>query len=135
MIDIQRRAAAGEGFVAYHGGLDTNLKIDEIDLDREGIQQNKSGRTYGGFYLTDQTSREWTNQYAKQRNGNVHAFLISSEARILIIEDKNIDRLSHDQRVDFSKMYDIIKGHDMMGRTQYVLLSKEVITGVASENV
>ncbi len=135
MIDIQRRASAGEGFVTYHGGLETNLTLNEIDLDRQGTQQNKPSRTYGGFYLTDETSREWTNQYARQRNGNVHAFLISSKAHVLIIEDNNIDRLSHDQRLDFSKMYDIIKGHDMMGRTQYVLLNKEVVTGIASENI
>ena len=135
MIDIQRRASAGEGFVTYHGGLETNLTLNEIDLDRQGTQQNKPSRTYGGFYLTDETSREWTNQYSRQRNGNVHAFLISSKAHVLIIEDNNIDRLSHDQRLDFSKMYDIIKGHDMMGRTQYVLLNKEVVTGIASENI
>ena len=135
MIDLQRRSSAGEGFITYHGGLETNLTLDDIDLDREGSQQNKHGRTYGGFYLTDETSRDWTNQYARQRNGNVHAFLISSEAHVLMIEENNIDRLSHDQRLEFSKMYDIIKGHDMMGRTQYVLLNKDVITGVASENI
>ena len=135
MIEIHRRATAGEGFVAYHGGLEDNLTLDKIDLDKEGLQQNKPGRTYGGFYLTDETSREWTNQYARQRNGNVHAFLISCDARILTVDDKDIDRLSQSQRVELSKKYDIVKGHDLLGRTQYVLLSKEVITGVASENI
>ncbi len=141
------------GFLLYHGGLDvTQAGETTINLDKLGSQQNKRNKTYGGFYLTDGSAVvgfgegekiDWAEQYARQRNGNLHAFLISSDAKVLdcrsqlsdedaaILENtRNLDRLSNEQRKALSEKYDLIVGCDLLRRTQYVLLNAEVITAV-----
>lgn len=127
---IEHIAASQGGFVLYHGGLEHDSTLDTIDLDRTGTQQNKPGRTYGGFYLTDNTSRPWAEEYARKRNGNLHGFLIDQNARIFRTEE-NIDRLSQEDRAIFATKYDLIQGKDLVGRIQYVLLNKNVVKKIA----
>lgn len=134
MAALQKRALAGEGYVLYHGGLPPEATIDDIDLNRFGKQQNKPGRTYGGFYLTDGDSRKWSDQYARERNGNVHGFLIDIKARLLE-RDGVIDRLSAEERERLAKDYDLIRGLDALQRTQYVLLNKDIVLGTATETI
>ena len=123
------------GQILYHGGLSTETSIDNIDLDRLGAQQNKKGRTYGGFYLTDDTSKEWSEDYARTRNGNLHGFLIKPTARTIEIIDRDIDRLSAEARTNFARDYDVIKGKDLLKRTEYVLLNKEIVAQIGLDNL
>lgn len=133
--DIKHRIEKDGGFLLYHGGLSEKLILEDIGLNRFGTQQNKKGRTYGGFYLTDESSKNWTNKYAMERNGNVHGFLIDPLARILETSDTNIDRLSQEQRDNYAKDYDLIKGKDLLGRIQYVLLNKDIIIDIGIDNI
>lgn len=135
MNALRKKAQEEGGVILYHGGLPDDTTIEEIDLDRLGSQQNKRGRTYGGFYLTDESSKNWTERYASERNGNIHGFLITNSSRIVEIQDRDTDRLSQEQRTELAKDYDLIKGKDLLGRVQYVLLNKDVVNGLGIEKV
>ena len=135
MDDLRKKAQEEGGVILYHGGLPDDTTIEKIDLDRLGSQQNKRGRTYGGFYLTDESSTSWTEKYAKERNGNIHGFLITGSSRIMEIQDRDIDRLSQKQREELAEKYDLVKGKDLLGRVQYVLLNKNVLNGLGIEKI
>lgn len=136
-MDRLRELVAKEGgLLLYHGGLADDASLDAIDLQRPGTQQNNRGRqTYGGFYLTDESSRRWSEDYARSRTGNMHGFWIDPSSRVLDAPTKNIDRLSLAQREDYAKEYDVVKGRDTMGRAQYVLLNKGVVKGLGKERL
>ena len=133
--DLRTKAELEGGMLLFHGGLPDDTQIGAIDLDRPGTQQNKKGRSYGGFYLTDDSSKNWTDQYARERNGNVHGFLLDPATRVLEITDRNIDRLSDEQRNIFAGTHDVVKGKDLLGRAQYVLLNKNVIKELGIEKI
>ena len=85
--------------------------------------------------MTDDSSKNWTDQYARERNGNVHGFLLDPATRVLEITDRNIDRLSDEQRNTFAGTHDVVKGKDLLGRAQYVLLNKNVIKELGIEKI
>lgn len=123
----------------FHGGLPAGTTIEGVDVNRSGDQQRKRRRSFGGFYLTDESSRDWSDQYAKARGGTMHGFKISKNARIGEISDmggsSNIDRISEEQRAHMAKSFDVIKGKDLLGRTQYLLLNRDVVEEVTETNV
>lgn len=135
LADLEAQAKADGDTVLYHGGLPDGTTLDDIDLNRNGTQQNRRGRSYGGFYLTDESSKDWSNSYASQRNGVMHGFAIDKNARIDDRGDQQIDRLSAEDRAEAAKTADVIKGKDLLGRTQYVLLNKDVVKGVGETNI
>jgi hypothetical protein len=135
LSDLEAQAKADGDTVLYHGGLPDGTTLDDIDLNRNGTQQNRRGRSYGGFYLTDESSKDWSNSYASQRNGVMHGFAIDKNARIDDRGDQQIDRLSAEDRAEAAKTADVIKGKDLLGRTQYVLLNKDVVKGVGETNI
>lgn len=117
---------AKEPIDLFHGGLPEDATLDQIDLDRAGSQQNKRNRSYGGFYLTDGSSREWSDKYAKQRGAAVHRVRLKAGSRIRSTQE-NIDRLSERQRAELAKKYDAVRGVDTLGRAQWVLLNKNAV--------
>jgi hypothetical protein len=133
--DLERQAKADGSTVLYHGGLPDGTTLDDIDLNRNGSQQNKRGRSFGGFYLTDESSKSWSDKYAMERNGVMHGFAIDKNARIDDRGSEQIDRLSAEDRAEAAKTTDVIKGKDLLGRTQYVLLNKDVVKGVGETNL
>lgn len=130
----ERTTKPNEGIKLYHGGLPENATLDSVDLAREGSQQNKRNRSYGGFYLTDETSRDWSESYAKERNSALHELTLKPDARILNEGDKVIDRINKQQREKLSENYDVIQGKDTLGRTQYILLNKDAVLSFKNVN-
>jgi len=120
------------GLTLYHGGLPEDASIEDVDLERLGTQQNKKGNTYGGFYLTDDSSRHWSEGYARERGASLHSFDIHPQARILDTGERNTDRLSAEERQATAQTHDLIKGRDTLGRTQYTLLNKSAVTNMKS---
>jgi hypothetical protein len=133
--DLEKQAKADGDTVLYHGGLPEGTTLDDIDLNRNGTQQNKRGRSFGGFYLTDESSKSWSDKYAMERNGVMHGFAIDKNARIDDRGSEQIDRLSAEDRAKAAETSDVIKGKDMLGRTQYVILNKDVVKGVGETNI
>jgi superfamily I DNA/RNA helicase len=132
---LEQQAKADGDTVLYHGGLPEGTTLDGIDLNRNGTQQNKRGQSFGGFYLTDESSKSWSDKYAMERNGVMHGFAIDKNARIDDRGSAQIDRLSAEDRAEAAKTSDIIKGKDLLGRTQYVILNKDVVKGVGETNL
>lgn len=116
----------------YHGGLPHDATLDDIDLEHLGAQQNKSGKDYGGFYLSDSSSRRVAENYAATRSAALHRFRLRPDARMGDMGDRNIDRLSAYERRDLAERYDYIKGKDAFGRTQYTLLNKNAVASMQS---
>jgi superfamily I DNA/RNA helicase len=133
--DLEAQAKADGDTVLYHGGLPEGTTLDDIDLNRNGTQQNKRGRSFGGFYLTDESSKKWSEDYADKRNGVMHGFAIDKNARIDDRGNEQIDRLSEEDRAEAAKDFDVIKGKDLLGRSQYVLLNKDAVMGVGETNL
>lgn len=136
LASVEEQAKRDGDLVLFHGGLPEGTGLDGIDLNRNGAQQNKRGRSFGGFYLADDSERSkaWAEDYAKKRNGNLTGFAISKDARIHETDDV-IDRLSAEDRAKLAEKYDLVKGRDSLGRTQYVLLNKDVVRGVGEHNL
>ncbi|HRY36892.1 MAG TPA: hypothetical protein P5230_03395 [Candidatus Magasanikbacteria bacterium] len=135
MTDLKNIATQTGETILYHGGLPDNISMDSIDLNKTDSKQNKKGKTYGGFYLSDETSKNWSEQYAKTGSNNVHGFLVDKGSRVLEITDRDIDRLSQEKRDELAKEYDLVKGKDLLGRTQFVLLNKDIIKGLGVEKI
>jgi hypothetical protein len=135
LAELEQQAKAEGDLVLYHGGLPEGTTLDGIDLNRSGTQQNKRGATYGGFYLTDESSKKWSEDYAEKRNGVMHGFAIDKNARIDDRGTQQIDRISAEARAIAAEKADIIKGKDLLGRTQYVILNKDVVKGVGETNL
>lgn len=133
--DLKKYTEQEGGIVLYHGGLPDNTDMSKIDLNKPGSQQNKKGKSYGGFYLSDESSKDWAIDYAKKRNGNLHAFRIDKAARILDMSDTVIDRLSQKERDEFAKEYDVVKGKDVLGRVQFVVLNKAVVKEIVMDKI
>lgn len=136
LASVEEQAKRDGDLVLFHGGLPEGTGLDGIDLNRNGAQQNKRGRSFGGFYLADDSERSkaWAEDYAKKRNGNLTGFAISKDARIHETDDV-IDRLSAEDRAKLAEKYDLVKGRDSLGRTQYVLLNKDVVRGIGEHNL
>lgn len=127
----ERKTESGETF--YHGGLPKGATLDNVDLDRSGTQQNKNGRSYGGFYLTDASSKAWSEKYASRRSGVLHALRFKPGSSVFTTR-ANIDRLSADQRAALKAAgYAAIEGKDTLGRNQVVLLDKTAVESFAEE--
>lgn len=116
----------------YHGGLGDEIKtIDDIDLFRTAIKQNKKGRDYSGFYLYDAVQKEGAATYAKQTGRNLHEFDIAKNSKIK--ELSNIERVTkEDLQKYIDEGYDMITGIDVRGRKEYILLNKEKVKNMKS---
>jgi hypothetical protein len=135
MVDLKKISTQTGDVILYHGGLPDDTNMDSINLNKVDSKQNKKDKTYGGFYLSDETSKNWSEQYAKLNSSNMHGFLIDKGSRVLEITDRDIDRLSQERRDELAKEYDLIKGKDVLGRTQFVLLNKEIVKGLGVEKI
>lgn len=117
----------------WHGGLPSDFNIDELDVMRLASKQQKKGRQYAGFYMYDETQKGGAETYSKQTGQGLHRFDISKSANIL--ELGNIERVSKDKLLEYqSQGVDILKGVDVRGRVEYILLNKDVIINVVDEN-
>ncbi len=140
LSELQALAKEQGKQIYYHGGLPIGADMDTIDLNRLGTQQNKKNRTWGGFYLADESpkSLEWATKYAKEeeRSGMLHGFIIDDDSRILDLSDReSTDRLSKEERDEYAKQYDFIRGKSVQGYNQYSLLNKKIITAMGGENL
>lgn len=118
----------------YHGGLSEDFTIEDLDVSRLAEKQQKKGRNYAGFYLYDETQKAGAETYSQQTGKGLHRFDINEDAKIL--ELGNIERVTQEQLNEYRKRgYDLVKGTDVRGRVEYILLNKEVVKNVVSEKI
>ena len=116
----------------YHGGLNEDFDINNLDITRPAQKQQKKGRNYAGFYMYDESQKSGAETYSDQTGKALHRFDIDANANIL--ELGNIERLTQEQILQYKEQgYDLLKGTDVRGRTEYVLLNKDVVKNVINE--
>lgn len=129
--------------VFYHGGVNPNFSIDDIDLYRVGTKQNRKNRNNAGFYMFDEEKRDKAFYYADQTNKllnvndrGVIKITLEGELRIYTKEVlASIDRVAQEELKKYIDLgYDLISGKSYDGM-QYILLNKEKIKSIEFESM
>ena len=116
----------------YHGGLNEDFNINDLDVNRLAEKQQKKGRSYAGFYLYDEEGRSGAETYSDQTGKGLHRFDIREDANVLTLN--NIERVTQAQLEEYRQQgYDLIQGVDVRGRTEYILLNKDIVVNVVNE--
>lgn len=116
----------------WHGGLEFDFNIDQLDVTRLAQKQQKKGRTYAGFYLYDETSKKGAESYSSQTGKGLHRFEVDKNSKIL--ELNSIERVTRKQLREYKEQgYDLLKSKDVRGRVEYILLNKDIVKDVINE--
>ena len=108
----------------WHGGLDSDFNFKGLDVFRLGSKQAKRGRNYAGFYMYDSSNQPAAFRYG---GGEAHGIRIPDNAKIFNA-DFNTERISADKLREYQKQgYDLIKGKNVFGYPEYILLNKDII--------
>lgn len=127
----------------YHGGVDSDFSIEEIDIYRISTKQNHKNRTNAGFYMFDELKRDKAFHYADQTNKTLNVqdrgvieLILDDNLKIYTIEGiGKIDRISVDMLKEYSDLgYDLLTGKSYDGQ-QYVLLNKNKIKSIQFETM
>lgn len=135
MQQAREAEATGVGPKLYHGGRE-GLTIDDVEIVREpgATKQGRKGRVYGGFYAT--ANPDEAAHYASMAGeGNtVYEVQLRPDAVVETIEN-DISRISP-QKIDEyrARGIDVVVGKDVRGRTEHVVVNKDVVTGLKDVN-
>ena len=112
--------------VLYHGGLPHGTSLSDIDLFRVATKQKGChGGDYAGFYLTD--SMDVAERYnGFSDGGGVFEVKVKSNARVLDYES-DVTRIKKDALKEYANDYDLIRGKNVLGKVEYVLLNKNAV--------
>lgn len=125
----------------YHGGVESDFTIDQLDLLRPSQkQQNKNG-SYAGFYMYGEENYKDAIHYAEQENSiknttskGVVKITMKGELKKYEIPSFSINRITQEQIMNLQQQgYDLIYGKvpGVNGsKTEYVLLNKEKINSI-----
>ena len=116
----------------YHKTNNPNLSLDEIDLLRLGKSQSKKrhlnmleSERPSGFYTSDEAFYRFMGGKSK------FSFDFPANAKIkdLKLEGRITDRISQNELKELQKEgYDLIRGENMIGQTEYIPLNKSKIS-------
>ena len=114
----------------FHGGR-AGLTLDDIQIVREpgATKQGKKNRVYGGFYGTSKL--EEAQGYAEATEGStVYRIELTPDAKVETKEG-DVTRLSAQTIQEYrDRGVDVVVGKDPRGRTEYVVINKDAITGL-----
>ena len=126
-----------ENFVFYHGGANQDFNVDQIDILRPSTKQ---GSKYVGFYMHNELDREKALNYTNQstvENPGLHRIELSSDANIVELDGFSaITRITEEQMNEYKNAgVDLIIGKNPLGRYEYLLVNKDKIINMTSENI
>lgn len=114
----------------FHGGR-AGLTLADIQIVREpgATKQGKRNRVYGGFYGTSKL--EEAQGYAEATEGStVYRIELAPDAKVETKEG-DVTRLSAQTIQEYrDRGVDVVVGKDPRGRTEYVVINKDAITGL-----
>lgn len=129
--------------VFYHGGVDSQFSIDDIDIYRVATKQNHKNKKYAGFYMFDEEKRDKAFHYAEQTNNKLNVkdrgvikLILEGDLKIYNKEGLfSIDRIYLEELKEYLSLgYDLISGKSYEG-IQYVLLNKDKIKYIEFESM
>ena len=131
----------GNNYVFYHGGLEPEFEINELDVLR---QSNKQGSQYAGFYMYNELNKNGAIRYAINSNDQFNTLTkgigkieLSNDLKIYEMESGfGITRLTKDRLQELADMgYDLVVGKPPIGGAEYVLLNKNKIVSYNFETI
>lgn len=114
----------------YHGGRE-GMSLDDIQIIREpgASKQGKKGRTYGGFYATEKLDE--AQGYANMAEGSTVYRVQLAPGSKVETKEGDVTRLSASTIDEYrSRGVDVVVGKDPRGRTEYVVINKDAVTGL-----
>jgi len=120
----------GEDYLSfYHGGLPDDFDFSQLDPFRLSNKQNKHGRDFAGFYMMDEPQIDAAARYRDVNGGELHQIRVPKDVRYYDYP-RNIERLHQSDLQQWAADgYDIARGKNTLGRTEYVLLNPQKIMG------
>ena len=118
----------------YHGGR-KGMSVDDIQIIREpgATKQGKKGRTYGGFYATSKIDE--AQGYADMAEGSTVYRVQLAPGSKVETKEGDVTRLSASTIEEYrNRGVDVVIGKDPRGRTEYVVINKDAITGLVDTN-
>lgn len=120
-----------------HGSSKPDLSIDTLQITgRTDAKQSKRGRSFGGFYLTSLADEAQAAGYSRMGDGTPTLYdvrikpdtkILEKTGDIMRLDDNYINQLVNDG-------YGLIVGKDVRGRTEYVVLDKNAVEGMAARS-
>ncbi len=115
----------------YHGGVEPDFDISQLDVLRSSQKQQKGTSDYAGFYMYSEQNHEDAIKYAIQENGlkntdtkGVIKISMPSDIKVYTVPPFTITRITKEQIERLQQHgYDVIAG-SMLGKTEYILLNK-----------
>lgn len=111
--------------VFYHGGLPSGSNKQTIEPFKESIKQNKPGRHYGGFYMTEDIG--YAKNYVRQNENALFRITIDVDEERSLNVGSGIERINVDKLEELSHDYDLLYGKSITGKEEYVLLNPSII--------
>lgn len=127
---VEVTAAAPDLPELYHGGRE-GMSLDDIQIIREpgASKQGKKGRTYGGFYATEKLDE--AQGYADMAEGSTVYRVQLAPGSKVETKEGDVTRLSASTIEEYrSRGVDVVVGKDPRGRTEYVVINKDAVTGL-----
>lgn len=111
----------------YHGGVNRDFTVNNINVLRPAIKQQNKNNSYVGFYMYGEENRDDAFRYAESGNKNVVKLNMDNDLKIYELPPFTITRLTGEQIQKFQDLgYDLVCGK-MIGKMEYVLLNKDKI--------
>lgn len=128
--------------IFYHGGINKNFSISDIDIYRPAEKQQNKNNSYVGFYMYDEDNYVGSINYAIQQNEikdtsdkGVAKIVMNDNLQVYEVPPFSITRLTMEQLKELKKQgYDIVKGK-MLNKYEYVLLNKAKIINLQYMNL
>jgi len=114
----------------YHGGLPIDFTISDIDPFRKAGRQSKKGKDYAGFYMSpDLKPNSFALGYHKNKPGSgLHKIILDKDSKAYE-HDGEMERISTlELKSLLNKGYDYIKGKNLFGKPEFILLNKKKAT-------
>ena len=121
---ISKTFPTESNFNFWHGGLDSDFNFADLNVLRLASKQAKRGKDYAGFYMYDSSNQPGAFGYGM---GEAHGIKIADNAKVFNA-NFNTERLSVNELMNYQNQgYDLIKGQNVFGEPEYILLNKDAI--------
>ena len=111
----------------YHGGLDPNATLDDIDLFKLAARQQKKGRDYAGFYMSPDIEKGSfaLGYHLNNPSSGLHKIELPSNSKAYEYSG-SMERIKKSELEKLKEQgYDYIKGKNIFGQPEFVLLNKD----------
>lgn len=136
--DVRGDAAIDRGQIFLHGSTRGDLTLDDILTDgRTDTKQGKKGRSYGGFYVTDELSE--AERYSRSGDGEATVYEVELKPGSRVLEltrDGQIERLTPEQiKAWRDEGYAAVRGKNIIGtRIETAIIDRSQVARISKRD-